>query len=51
LYVYKDNDPAIHIYKKYGFKIIGVEYDIGYYPDEMAYKMQRDVQSKKSVAP
>ena len=30
LYVYKDNANAIHIYKKYGFKIIGTDYGKGY---------------------
>jgi ribosomal protein S18 acetylase RimI-like enzyme len=42
LYVYKDNSPAIHIYKKYGFNIVGVNYNMGYRPESPHYIMQRD---------
>jgi ribosomal protein S18 acetylase RimI-like enzyme len=43
LYVYKDNNPAIHIYKKYGFNVAGVDYGKGYKPKSAHYIMQRDV--------
>jgi len=44
LFVYTDNSPAIHIYKKYGFKIIDTAYGVGYRPDNPHYIMQRDIQ-------
>ena len=43
LYVYKDNDRAIHIYQKYGFEIVETAYGRGYKPDEPHYVMQKDV--------
>ena len=43
LYVYKDNSPAIHIYKKYGFKIIGTDDGKGFRPYAPHYIMQRHV--------
>jgi|GEM_PF-2784010 len=43
LSVYKDNVPAIHIYKKYGFKIMCVGYGMGYKPESPHYIMQKDV--------
>ena len=49
LYVYKDNSPAIHIYKKYGFKVIGVGYDKGYKPKAPHYIMQRDCHKKTAA--
>ena len=42
LYVYQDNDLAIHIYKKHGFKIIGNGDGKGYYPSKPHYIMERD---------
>ena len=52
LSVYKDNDPAIHIYKKYGFKIVGIGIGNCYKPDAPFYIMQRDSpeQRKKNLA-
>jgi ribosomal protein S18 acetylase RimI-like enzyme len=41
LYVYTDNDNAIHIYKKYGFKVTGTDYDKGYRPEDPHYEMKR----------
>jgi len=43
LNVYKGNDAAIYIYKKYGFKIIGSGYGKGYYPKSQHYVMRRVV--------
>ena len=43
LYVYKDNNPAIHIYQKYGFKNVGVGFGRGYRPKSPHYIMQRDI--------
>jgi len=42
LYVYKDNESAIHIYKKYGFKITGVDKGRGYDPESPHYIMIKD---------
>ena len=42
LSVYTDNTPAIHIYKKYGFIIIGAGYNKGIKPKSMHYVMQKD---------
>jgi len=41
LYVYTDNDPAIHIYKKYGFKITGMDNGRGVNPESPHYIMQK----------
>ena len=46
LYVYTDNDNAIHIYKKYGFEITGVEYGKGYRSDDPHYVMKRKPDKK-----
>ena len=43
LCVYKDNSRAIHIYRKYGFKIIKTAYDKGYRPDKPHYVMQKNI--------
>jgi ribosomal protein S18 acetylase RimI-like enzyme len=43
LSVYTDNSPAIHIYKKYGFKTIRTAYGVGYRPKAPYYIMQRDI--------
>jgi ribosomal protein S18 acetylase RimI-like enzyme len=42
LYVYTDNDNAIHIYKKFGFEITGTDYDKGYRSDDPHYIMKRN---------
>ena len=49
LNVYKDNSPAIHIYKKYGFKIVGIRYGKGYRPELPHYIMQRSVNDSHYV--
>jgi hypothetical protein len=36
-----DNRPAIHIYKKYGFKIVGTCYGRGYFPKIPYYVMEK----------
>ena len=41
LYVYMDNKPAIHIYKKYGFKIMKSGSGIGITPEKSYYTMQK----------
>ena len=46
LHVYTDNALAIHIYKKYGFQIVGTEYDLVYRPTSPHYVMQRDAQKQ-----
>ena len=43
LSVYTDNRPAIHIYRKYGFKIMNTATGVGYRPDAPYYLMQRDI--------
>jgi len=43
LRVYTGNENAIHIYKKYGFKIIESGYGCGYYPKLKHYVMQKDI--------
>ena len=43
LSVYKDNAPAVYIYQKYGFKIVGSGVGAGYRPHLSHYDMQRDV--------
>jgi ribosomal protein S18 acetylase RimI-like enzyme len=48
LYVYTDNDNAIHIYKKYGFEITGVGYDKGYKDDNPHYIMKRKAKKYKN---
>ena len=47
LYVYTDNYPAVHIYKKYGFKQVRVEYGRGYKPSAPHYVMRKEC--KKGV--
>ena len=42
--VYMDNIPAVHIYRKYGFKTVGVGFGKGISPESSHYIMQRDVQ-------
>ena len=42
LEVYTDNSPAIHIYKKYGFTITGIDYGKGYKPQSPHYIMQKN---------
>ena len=42
LRVYTDNNPAIHIYKKYGFRIVKAGYGEGYRPEALHYIMQKD---------
>jgi len=42
LHVYTDNSTAIHIYEKYGFKIIAGGYGEGPYPTKPSYTMRRD---------
>jgi hypothetical protein len=41
LCVYTDNANAIHIYKKYGFEIMGTDYYRGPTPDKPHYIMQK----------
>jgi len=41
LSVYADNNPAIHIYKKYEFEIVKTAYGAGYRPDAPYYVMKR----------
>ena len=43
LYVYTDSSPAIHIYKKCGFKIVKTAYGEGYRPKSPYYVMQREI--------
>jgi ribosomal protein S18 acetylase RimI-like enzyme len=43
LYVHTNNNPAIHIYKKYGFKITGMDNGRGVNPESPHYIMTRDV--------
>jgi len=43
LSVYKHIKPAIHIYKKYGFRIVGSGYGAGYFRHLGHYVMQKDV--------
>lgn len=43
LNVYTNNIRAIYIYKKYGFKVVGIEYGKGCKPNSPHYVMQRDI--------
>jgi len=47
--VYTDNAPAIHIYKKYGFRVTGIGYGKGYNPESPHYIMQREPHLQQSA--
>ena len=42
LYVHTDNRRAIHVYRKYGFKIVKTEHGRAYKPDDPYYVMQKN---------
>jgi ribosomal protein S18 acetylase RimI-like enzyme len=50
LHVYTNNNRAIHIYQKHGFKIVGKEHGRGYLPHLLSYVMQKDANDKHVFA-